>query len=179
MQISNEFRKKTEEHDLDYNKTLFFCIVYQMLGDKGLSLITDTHLLSDEEIDKLRIIFFDKDYETNKQVIKKEFIYVPQQSNDVLVELRNKLLDKGFTSQGHPNNRVSGVIQFGNETEEGLNIFMNALQDNIDIDVLVSAIDKYYESTEMPMRLGNYLSKSAIMDYSYELNKRNRRGKKG
>jgi len=66
-------------------------------------------------------------------------------------------------------------MQFGEETEQALVTLANAIKGDIDMDILVKCIDVYYESAEMPMRLSNYLTRSAIMDYESELIKRNRR----
>lgn len=180
MTISENFRNKVKENDLDYNKTLFFCLMYQHLGDKGLKMIQDTDLLDDDEIDKLRIIFFDKDYDNNTYHIKGGLFESNNAlSNNLLVELRRRLIAMGYTSQGHPNNRSNGIMQFGEETEQAIVTLANAIKGDIDMDILVKCIDVYYESAEMPMRLSNYLTRSAIMDYEGELIKRNRRRKEG
>lgn len=183
--ISKEFRDKVQQHDLDFNKTLFFCLVYQQLGDDGLMLITGTKMLTDDEIDKLRIIFFDKDYETGKHIIKDGMIadvkhLEDNYANKLLVDLRKMLSKKGFSSQGHPNNKGNGVINTGIDTENALLLFINQLQGKeVDLDILVTIIDRYYASAEMPMKLSNYFLNLAIMDYENELNKRNRGRQEG
>ena len=184
MKVYPKFKELTEKHDLNYNKALFFAITYEMLGEHALSNMLDSSVLSDEEIDKYRILFFDKDYETGKHKIKEgllnlEYTQVDESSiNSLMVDLRHRLITKGFTSQGHPNNRNNGIMQWGKETEDAL-LLLSSSVGTIDLDILVAIIDKYYESAEMPQKLSNYLTRSAIMDYENELINRNRRRKEG
>ncbi len=159
MQINPELLTQIEEDGLNKTEALLFC--FALHYELDMSILQSKIIGEDNEM-FYRINLTDRDIETNTYKLKIP-VFLSEDYSDKFKELVKALKQRGFTSNGHPNNQCKySVLDTSDMTKQAFERFYYS---DIDMNKLINCIVDYYARTEMPVKLVKFFDTIASIEY--------------
>lgn len=169
MYINDELLELIDNNDLDRSEALLFAfaVTYDSQFNTLNSLISSGIITSETE-PKYRINLCTHNIESGSIQLKVP-LFVHNNKNDSFIEFIKQLGQNHMTSKGHKNNQKNYTIVTNDaETKSAFDNVIAAIKNNdgnVDKDKLIKVVTKYYEETELPLKLEKYLRTALFTDY--------------
>lgn len=169
MFINDELLKLIDNNNLDRSEALLFAfaVTYDKEFNTLNSLISSGIITSETE-PKYRINLCNHDIEQGSIQLRVP-MFVHNNKNDSFIEFIKELGKNHMTSKGHKNNQKNYTIVTNDaETKSAYDSVISAIKNNdgsVDKDKLIKVVTKYYEETELPLKLEKYLRTALFTDY--------------
>lgn len=165
MEINPQLISIIEDANLDKKKAILYSLAIE--HDLIDVLLDEGDFLQNQELENaLRLNLVRYNPESSKNELVCDMYSDKVHINSDFESFIQLLKDKGLTSKGDRNNPTKYVVI--TKDTETINAFNHAARrlKYFNIDKLAEVVANYYRTTEMCMKLGNYLDKAVDMDYN-------------